>query len=456
MLGLSFTPTFNSLEVSRITTTQTKRVSTSSTYDARQYSDPVMKVYDGRMVTHQIRSEHLAAESEQEIIRVKLISRGVVGSDDIEVLLTSSEPTSGFHFIGGAREFSVIVSFESQQSSLKDTTLPGDVQVGDVVQSEGFVGQISGNPCGEVVPIEMITDGDAESKYVKVEHLVIKARKALVAFNTSTLPVLARIPAHVAKSLLLPRDQLGNWLIGLNGNYAYAASLGKDFVTQLLQHGLFVLPGDQQLFSCPFPIKPFVFKLQDLRQKRPHGNTWLSCKMLRRYGKEFELSCNNDFKEHLRRCGQYHAAKGGTWISDRLISLLHEIHMDTDNPIRVYAFELWDKQTGKLAAASFGLAIGAFFHDFSMCCLMKDRRSAGAILTKAIGALLTECGVLLWYWGCKVPYMTEYMKHGAEEISRLEYYTFLRRSMEQEMVSDPCGAISAGKSAISMKIPGDL
>merc|ERR1711988_2075845 len=100
------------------------------------------------------------------------------------------------------------------------------------------------------------------------------------------------------------------------------------------------------------------------------------------------------------------------------------------------------------AAASFGLSIGAFFHDFSMCCLIKDKRSAGAILSKAIGALLTDCGVSIWYWGCKIGYMADYEKHGAVEIPRREYYESIRVAMQQDMKLDPCTAISTGKCAI--------
>merc|ERR1712039_818134 len=133
--------------------------------------------------------------------------------------------------------------------------------------------------------------------------------------------------------------------------------------------------------------------------------------MLKRYGKEFELSCNTDFRAHLRLCGQYHEERGGTWISEGLIDLLVQIHCHPGNDIQMYAFELWEKSTGQLVALSFGFGLGSFFHDFSMCCLVQDRRTCGAVLTKAIGAVLTECGFLDWYWGCKMPYMAEYEAH---------------------------------------------
>ncbi|CAK0875027.1 unnamed protein product, partial [Prorocentrum cordatum] len=230
-------------------------------------------------------------------------------------------------------------------------------------------------------------------------------RGAVLAFNTRTLPNPG-VPDGVLRSLLLPRDTLGPWLLGLEGDYAYAASLDQSFVVRLLEHGLFVLPGDSQIFACPFPVKPYVFLL-DEGAARGTRSTWRSCKMLRRYGKEFELSCNRDFQGHLALCGRYHEERGGTWISDELIEVLARIHEDPGNGIRMFCFELWDKRTRELAAASFGLSIGTFFHDFSTCCLVRDRRSAGSILAKAVGALLEDCGVALWYWGCKIGYMAE-------------------------------------------------
>eukprot|EP00747_Dinoflagellata_sp_TGD_P058692 gnl/TRDRNA2_/TRDRNA2_151235_c0_seq2.p1 gnl/TRDRNA2_/TRDRNA2_151235_c0~~gnl/TRDRNA2_/TRDRNA2_151235_c0_seq2.p1 ORF type:complete len:191 (-),score=17.80 gnl/TRDRNA2_/TRDRNA2_151235_c0_seq2:33-605(-) len=179
------------------------------------------------------------------------------------------------------------------------------------------------------------------------------------------------------------------------------------------------------------------------------GAHWRSSKMLRRHGKDFEMSCNTNFIGHLRRCAAYHEARGGTWISERLIKLLAHIHRDPTNRIRMYSFELWDKTSGELAAASFGFALGAFFHDFSMCCLVKDRRATGAVLSKTIGAVLTDVGVLDWYWGCKCAYMAEYEAHGAKEISRSLYYRRIRHASAQELKCDPGDAIAQGNAPIA-------
>jgi len=370
------------------------------------------------------------------------------GSDGVsEFTLNSPQPHGGFHFLQAGCCYSIIVNSAAASHVTREGDLTRDVQIGDIVKvDKGCLGRVSGQPSGGKIPVEVTMNDRATSRWVAQPCKRVCQGGAVFVFNTQTLPDLrnAGLPERISRCVVMPWDELGHWLLGLPGNYAYTASLDKRFVVALLEHGLFVLPGDDQLFACPFPVTPFIFRLQEA----PDGGTWCRCKMLRRYGQQFELSCNSNFEEHLKRCGAYHTACGGTWISERLISLLAEIGLDQANAVRVYAFELWDKMTGELAAASFGLAIGAFFHDFSMCCLVRDRRSAGSILSKAVGALLTDCGVLMWYWGCKVPYMAEYERHGAKEVPREEYYNGLREALGQKLRLDPCEAISSGKALI--------
>jgi len=345
-----------------------------------------------------------------------------VQSPPDEFVLTDAEREGSFHFLDPGCLFAVVVSLFPGSKS-KHTSPSSDApRVGDFVHlRRGLLGRVTGSSkrtargfwprqyTEEAVPVEVILDDRCEQREMSLADVIAAREHAcgtatsgsvLAAFNFHTTPASPGLSGRVARSFLLPWHTLGPWLLGLSSNYAYTASLNQDFVVELLKHGLFVLPGDSQIFSCPFPVTPFVFKLQEPHRTRKSsavevsvGASWRRCKMLRRYGKEFEMSCNLDLAAHLRRCGEYHEARGGTWISESFIDLIVRIHKDPGNPITVYGFELWDKATGELAAASFGLAIGAFFHDFSMCCLLKDRRSAGAVLSKAIGALLTDCGV---------------------------------------------------------------
>lgn len=469
---LTVTPTMNSVEVSFESGVVPSGHSSSRRTIGGTPSDPVERLYARSMTTYVVSCPVAACLPLQMQLFCPGIEdaqdNGSSGSEDdatqvpalnCDLALTVEEAKSGWHLLPAGQACAIIVRKPRQPeiTILQDESQ--SFRAGDaVLLDSGLVGLVTGPAEQGTLPVDVMINGDLRVQHVQERHCKTPvARGSLLVFNTCTLPGLSGLSSNVTRSFLLPRDDLGLWLLGLRKDYAYAASLTEGFVVKLLEHGLFVLPGSSQIFSCPFPITPFIFKLQE---QPPHGKpqrrAWQSCKMLKRYGKQFEMSCNCDFQGHLRKCAQYHEGQGGTWINDALIELLVSIHRNPSNKIRMYCFELWDKATGCLAAASFGLSIGRFFHDFSMCCLVKDSRSSGAILSKAIGALLAACGVSDWYWGCKMGYMADYEKHGAMEIPRSEYYQRLRLAMQQDMTMDPCDAISAGNAVIPTRACGSL
>lgn len=395
------------------------------------------------------------------------------------LLLSAHERLQAFHLLPPGRQFAVVLV---PSAAGPTTALPeDDFREGSLVDvGQGFLGRIAGprrkrssggaglfsqllpTSAGvggeEVVPVEIVLGDRMRSQEMSISKLQhppqafsaeLGGLPPLLVLNLQTPPGPRGLGGDITRRLLLPWQRLGPWLLDVPGNYAYTTSMDQRFWVEMLEHGLFILPGDQQIMSCPFPETPFLFKLQeDLGDGKAAGASWRKCKMLRRYSSEFDLTVNRDLVGHLRLCGEYHEERGGTWISERFIDTIVSIHNDPQNQVKVYAFELWDRATGQLAAASFGLAIGSFFHDFSMCCLVRDRRSAGAILSKAIGALLTDCGVKDWYWGCMAEYMKEYKAHGAQEVPRKEYYDRLRSAVKEPLRRDPAEAVRAGEALI--------
>ena len=81
---------------------------------------------------------------------------------------------------------------------------------------------------------------------------------------------------------------------------------------------------------------------------------------------------------------------------------------------------------------AFGFTIGGVYQDYTMCTLMRDKRSCGSILTKVVGYILQEIGISIWYWGYKCEYMEEYCKHyGAKEIDRIEFYDIWQKEKDK-------------------------
>ena len=109
-----------------------------------------------------------------------------------------------------------------------------------------------------------------------------------------------------------------------------------------------------------------------------------------------------------------------------------EMIITKEKKVKFLIFELWEKKTKELIAASFGYFVGSILHDYTFMTLKKDNRSVGSILTKTIADILSNCGYDIWYWGFKLDYMEEYEgKYGGKEIPRSEYWKVLKNSFKK-------------------------
>lgn len=119
-----------------------------------------------------------------------------------------------------------------------------------------------------------------------------------------------------------------------------------------------------------------------------------------------------------------------------------------------HVFELWDATTGELLALTAGFGVGRAFHDYSMATLVKDKRSAGAVLSKTVAHLLSKCGYGLWYWGFKNPYMAAYDAYGGRQLEREEFNDRWAKLREEEPMMELCDAIAAGLALVAPREEG--
>eukprot|EP01069_Polyplicarium_translucidae_P013073 Polyplicarium_translucidae@DN749_c0_g1_i1.p7 len=88
-------------------------------------------------------------------------------------------------------------------------------------------------------------------------------------------------------------------------------------------------------------------------------------------------------------------------------------------------FELWDISTGTepvLAAAIFSYVVGRVACDYSMATFVRDKSSAGHVLTHVVGHALQSSNVAFWYWGFEVDYMRKYATLGARVVDTGAFY----------------------------------
>lgn len=210
------------------------------------------------------------------------------------------------------------------------------------------------------------------------------------------------IPAEMWMTYVGVEHELGEWLGSCPEDMVWAVQPSFELLRGLWRNACFTLPSTgSPMTQCPNPISRYCL---DLTRSQP----WLRSKKVRRHKGDFRVTVNADYRQTFKHCEKIHLENHrSTWITPDLVSSLDRCRKE-DSDLKVYSIELWEKSSGKLAAAIMGLSMGDVFHDYTMATMMRDDRSPGAILTKVVGHLLTEAGYTLWYWGYKNPYMAEY------------------------------------------------
>lgn len=179
----------------------------------------------------------------------------------------------------------------------------------------------------------------------------------------------------------------------------------------------------------------------------------------------FRLSIDRDFEGSLGKLREFHRDfNNGTWFDDKLFALIVRAHQSNalssedssasssrtsvSRKVKHHVFELWDAETDQLLAVTAGFACGKAYHDYSMACFVRDKRSAGHVLSKTVAHLLRASGFEMWYWGFKNDYMNYYDKYGGRKINRGEFFDMWSRLSAQEPEIDLAECIASGSKAL--------
>ncbi|CAK0846223.1 unnamed protein product [Prorocentrum cordatum] len=265
-------------------------------------------------------------------------------------------------------------------------------------------------------------------------HLQLKGADLLLQLDAETpsvsegvKPFLAKqLPAYMWPTYVGEEHQLGEWLSECPEDTVWTTAPVSDRLMQSLwSNACFTLPSPgSPIVACPNPISRYCLDLTK-------GCPWLRSKKVRRHKNDFYLTVDADYTGSFWACEETHRLSGkGTWITRELVDALDRCRNDKTD-LKVYSIELWEKDGDKLAAAIMALSVGDVFHDYTTATMIRDTRSAGAILTKVVGYLLAECGFTLWYWGFKNPYMAEYDgKFGGMQLeNKREFWPKWRRAL---------------------------
>ena len=187
-----------------------------------------------------------------------------------------------------------------------------------------------------------------------------------------------------------------NWVVEAPGDWLWASSWQCETLLRLYRYALFTIPCDYTgLLMLPNPVKRYCIDLTAPNVR------WDRSRIMRKAKRQsFRLTVNADYGGSLQALITGHHEQGrGHWFTDELRATFESMAADPACPVKHCVFELWDEADGSLVAITAGFGVGRAFHDYSMCTLQRDDRSAGSLLSRAVAHLLKGCGYEIWYWG---------------------------------------------------------
>lgn len=227
--------------------------------------------------------------------------------------------------------------------------------------------------------------------------------------------VLSTLPANTPNlDLLLPRvcdvyDE--EFLISFDG-------FDSAFIATLIYHGFMPIAGndgtEEQEATQHFLMPKLHFERMVCSPISVHVPS--KCKKL---AKKYRMTVDTAFREVCKGIKEntftYHEAD--CWLCDDLITALEGVNKLAANKRRgvsVHSIEIWDIESGELAAGEIGYSLGTAFSSMTGFYLRKFS-GAGTLQLVALGRLLSDSGFTLWDFGMDLEYKREL---GAATISR--------------------------------------
>jgi len=264
------------------------------------------------------------------------------------------------------------------------------------------------------------------------EPLAVERAKTGMCGQAVPQQLANRISKEMWQTYVGPEHSLGQWLGDSREDMVWCWQPDFSMTRSLWLNACFTLPNESSpITSCPNPATRYCLDLSS-------PSHWLRSKKVRRFKRDFTITVNKDFLGTFSKCEELHRQRDrGCWITEELMAALDKCRKQ-DGDLKVYSIELWEKSSGKLAAAIMSLSVGDIFHDYTTAAFIRDHRSPGSILTKVLGHFLCECGFSLWYWGFKNPYMAEYDSHygGVSMNNKTEFWPRWKAARERAEACD--------------------
>lgn len=220
----------------------------------------------------------------------------------------------------------------------------------------------------------------------------------------------AEIESRSLKSYIPP--YLRPFVKPSHGDFCYTPMFHPTLIAQLMMEGF-------------LPIASSDLLLPKLHVQRcviqPLSNALHISKSVRKKSQRYCLTVNQTFDEVVSACRRQHGDH--CWLYPPLVNAFHTIQEKTTGQgvgfptstiqgqtvyVRLYSIEVWNVETGALAAGELGYSVGSMYTSLTG---FAAEDSAGSIQLAALGKLLAAHGFTVWDLGMEMDYKTALGSH---------------------------------------------
>ncbi|MBQ9337373.1 MAG: leucyl/phenylalanyl-tRNA--protein transferase [Lentisphaeria bacterium] len=215
-------------------------------------------------------------------------------------------------------------------------------------------------------------------------------------------------------------------------NLWYSDEITLPMLKEAYWHGIFPWPDSDESLKIPWvmPAARGMVLLPDFHIPRT---------VVRLMKKDlYELRIDTAFGEVIRNCADRNDGED-TWITSKIIRAYREFH----EAGWAHSFEVWNRETGKLAGGLYGVSLGGIFAGESM---FYRESGASKLALAALGLTLRQCGAAV---------LDTQMVTSVTALFGAEYYDLASyRFVLEKYRSEP---LSAGqlRTALSAAFPPD-
>ena len=225
------------------------------------------------------------------------------------------------------------------------------------------------------------------------------------------------------------------------GDFFVSSSFDPRLIAELMYEGFLPIASPRYLVPKLHKHRCVIYPIRTQtknteKENASTSNSTISAihisKNVKKRAKKYTFTINRAFNRVVEGCHNQH---GIGWLYDPIVRAFQDIHNRSGSaprsnnksqtqtyafPVNLYSIEVWNAQTGELAAGELGYAAGTIYTSLTGFSI---ENSAGSVQLAALGQLLYKEGFEMWDLGMKLDYKIDL---GSRDMERTEFVEKVR------------------------------